>query len=160
MGREPTPFAVMMFVTDLAGIVVQACTALEKHRSLARVEGVVPDRPGLYAIHGDGYTWTELGLGKPPDDRPLYVGKAEDSLVTRDVRTHFGDGRTGQSTVCRSLAALLHDEFGLQGIPRNTAKPGYYSKLRPLGRTRCDPHSGNSSWSLPLSKRRPESAGF
>jgi hypothetical protein len=66
-----------------------------------------------------------LGLGKPPNDRPLYVGKAEDSLVARDVKTHFGDGRTGQSTVRRSFAALLHDELGLRGIPRNTEKPGY-----------------------------------
>jgi hypothetical protein len=29
--------------------------------------------------------------------------------------------------VRRSFAALLHDELGLRGIPRNTAKPGYYS---------------------------------
>lgn len=114
-------------MADLAGIVAQARNALEKQRPLARVEGVVPDRPGLYAIHGDGNTWTGLGLGKPPDDRPLYVGKAEDSLVARDVKTHFGDGRTGQSTVRRSFAALLHEELGLRGIPRNTAKPGYYA---------------------------------
>jgi GIY-YIG catalytic domain len=114
-------------VADLAGIVAQARNALEKQRPLDRVEGLVPDRPGLYAIHGDGNTWTGLGLGKPPNDRPLYVGKAEDSLVARDVKTHFGDGRTGQSTVRRSFAALLHDELGLRGIPRNTAKPGYYS---------------------------------
>jgi GIY-YIG catalytic domain len=98
-------------VADLAGIVAQARNALEKQRPLDRVEGLVPDRPGLYAIHGDGNTWTGLGLGKPPDDRPLYVGKAEDSLVARDVKTHFGDGRTGQSTVRRSFAALLHDEL-------------------------------------------------
>ncbi len=114
-------------VADLAVTVAQARDALEKPWLLAKAEAIVPDRPGLYAIYGDGNTWTELGLGKPPDRRPLYVGKAEDSLVARDVKTHFGDGRTGQSTVRRSFAVLLHDELGLRGIPRNPAKPGYYS---------------------------------
>jgi hypothetical protein len=35
--------------------------------------------------------------------------------------------RTGQSTVRRSFAALLHATLELRGIPRNTAKPGYFS---------------------------------
>ena len=96
---------------------------------LAGAEARVPKRPGLYAIHGDRQTWNELGLGDPPDARPLYVGKAEDSLVIRDLKTHFGDGRTGQSTVRRSFAALLHDTLGLWGIPRNTRKPGYFSSF-------------------------------
>ena len=73
---------------------------------LTAAVGAVPDRPGLYAIHASPQTWRELGLGDPPDGRPLYVGKAEDSLVTRDLKTHFGDGRTGHSTVRRSFAAL------------------------------------------------------
>jgi GIY-YIG catalytic domain len=94
---------------------------------LTAAEGAIPDRPGLYAIYASPQTWRELGLGNPPDGRPLYVGKAEDSLVRRDLKTHFGDGRTGHSTVRRSFAALLHDAFGLRGIPRNPAKPGYFS---------------------------------
>lgn len=102
--------------------------ALQRPRSLAGAgSGTVPDQPGLYAIYGDAATWTELGLGAPPDARPLYVGKAEDSLLTRDLKTHFRDGRTGRSTVRRSFAALLHDTLRLRGIPRNTAKPGHYS---------------------------------
>jgi hypothetical protein len=72
----------------------------------------VPGRPGLYAIYGGATTWNELGLGEPPDGRPLYIGKAEDSLVTRDLKTHFGDGRTGQSTVRRSFA---QHELGKRG---------------------------------------------
>ena len=86
----------------------------------------VPARPGLYAIYGND-VWDELGLGDPPDDRPLYVGKAEDSLATRDIKTHFGDGRTGQSTVRRSFAALLAAALNLHGMPRNPANPGHYS---------------------------------
>jgi hypothetical protein len=57
----------------------------------------------------------------------LYVGKAEDSLVARDLLQHFSDGRTGSSTLRRSIAALLHDSMGLRGIPRNPQKPGYFS---------------------------------
>jgi hypothetical protein len=95
--------------------------------TLTAAEGATPDRPGLYAIYASTQTWHELGLGDPPDGRPLYVAKAEDSLVTRDLNTHFRDGRTGHSTVRRSFAALLRDALELRGIPRNPAKPGYLS---------------------------------
>ena len=87
----------------------------------------IPARPGLYAIFGDESVWHQLRLLNPDAARPLYVGKAEDSLVARDVKTHFGDGRTGSSTVRRSFAALLRGELGLVGIPRNLAKPSYFS---------------------------------
>jgi hypothetical protein len=108
--------------------VAAALAALTGNRHvLAVAHEHVPDRPGLYAIYGQTATWTQLGLGEPPDDRPLYVGKAEASLVSRDLRTHFGDGRTGQSTVRRSIAALLHDTLGLRGIPRNPTKPAYFA---------------------------------
>jgi hypothetical protein len=114
-------------VSELEAVRDQAREALDRSGPLAGAESTVPGGPGLYAIYGEATTWNELGLGDPPDGRPLYVGKAEDSLVTRDLKTHFGDGRTGQSTVRRSFAALLHDTLGLSGIPRNTAKPGYFS---------------------------------
>jgi hypothetical protein len=104
-------------------------TAFEYAKAQAPVgsQTAVPSRPGLYSIHAEGPVWHELGIGDPPDSRPLYLGKAEDSLLTRDVMTHFGDGRTGQSTVRRSLAALLHDTHGFRGIPRNPRNPGYFS---------------------------------
>lgn len=114
-------------VSDLADIAASARRALDAKWPLTGGEGIVPAAPGLYAIYGEGEAWRELGLGMPPDGRPLYVGKAEENLITRDIKTHFGDGRTGQSTVRRSFAALLHDELALRGIPRNTAKPGYYA---------------------------------
>jgi hypothetical protein len=91
------------------------------------VDAIVPSAAGLYAIHANASVWRALGLGAPPDDRPLYVGKAEDSLVARDMRSHFADGRTGSSTLRRSFAALLHDDLKLRGTPRNPLKPGYYS---------------------------------
>jgi hypothetical protein len=120
----------MATVTSLTGFVADARDALGRPGVLAGAEARVPNRPGLYAIHGDRQTWNELGLGDPPDARPLYVGKAEDSLVIRDLKTHFSsDGRTGQSTVRRSFAALLHDTLSLWGIPRNASKPGYFSNF-------------------------------
>src|SRR5579859_3831532 len=95
------------FVFDRDDLIAQARVALAHAGPLASAEMRVPDRPGLYAIYGESRTWRELGLGAPPDGRPLYLGKAEDSLASRDLKTHFGDGRTGQSTVRRSFAALL-----------------------------------------------------
>jgi len=59
---------------------------------VSEAELYVPPRPGLYAIHGAAGVWRDLGLGDPPGDRPLYVGKAEDNLVSRDLKTHFGNG--------------------------------------------------------------------
>jgi hypothetical protein len=101
-----------------------ACNALTRPRHrLADARSVVPDQAGLYAIYGMRETWHQLGLGDPADDRPLYVGKAEQSLVTRDLNTHFRPGRTGQSTVRRTFAALLRDQLGLRGIPRNQQNP-------------------------------------
>lgn len=87
----------------------------------------IPRKPGLYAVFGTPIAWKELGLGRPPDARPLYVGKSESSLLARDINTHFGNGRTGQSTVRRSVAALLRGTLGLRGMPRNPVQPGYFA---------------------------------
>jgi hypothetical protein len=81
--------------------------------------------PGLYAIYGGGEAWASLGLGSPPDERPLYVGKHERDAFGR-VAKHFA-GKTGWSSPRRSLAALLHDALGLKGIPRTPDKPGYFA---------------------------------
>jgi hypothetical protein len=87
----------------------------------------VPAGPGLYAIYAGAGIWHEVGLGTPPDSRPLYVGKAEDSLVSRDLKTHFESGATGRSTLRRSLAALLGDRLDLIPMPRNPRRPGYFA---------------------------------
>lgn len=91
-----------------------------------------PARPGLYAFFGALPVWRELQLGEPPDDRPLYVGKAERSLVSRDLDGHFfadpawggkDTSPTGHSTLRRSIAALLVRDLGLVPIHRNPRKP-------------------------------------
>ena len=84
---------------------------------------LVPRRPGLYAFYGDDRACLDLGFDGAGHDQPLYVGKAETSLNGRDVGTHFSAGKTGSSTVRRSLAALLVDQLALVAVPRNLAKP-------------------------------------
>lgn len=108
--------------------VTAACTALGgvKH-TIAEAEEDVPDGPGLYAIYGGQAIWRQLGLGDPPDTRPLYVGKAESSLKARDLKQHFSSGSTGSSTVRRTFAAMLRDALGFRGLPRDKAKPGKFS---------------------------------
>lgn len=113
-----------------------ASEALADHgRSFGVASASVPDAPGLYAVHAGADVWAILGLGVPPDGRPLYLGKAERSLAGRDVRTHFMTGKTGSSTLRRSLAGILRGQLGLRGMPRNPAKPGHFSNygLDPVG---------------------------
>ena len=105
-------------------IVESALRSLDSPRlAVIDAEREVPQAPGLYAVHGGPSVWQELGLGEPPDDRPLYVGKAERSLADREVRTHFSTGKTGSSTLRRSLGGLLADELRLEGQPRNLSNP-------------------------------------
>lgn len=90
--------------SDPSGQLGAARAALSGERHPLR-EADLPNAAGLYALYGDPAAWHELQLGEPPDGRPLYVGKAELSLLTRDVRTHLRAGRT--STIRKSLCALL-----------------------------------------------------
>lgn len=88
--------------------------------SLTEAEGIVPSVPGLYAFFADEAGLRALDL---KTDGPVYVGKAERSLHGRDVRTHFATGKTGSSTLRRTLAALLCDELQLRAVPRNLSRP-------------------------------------
>lgn len=87
---------------------------------------------GLYAYHASPATWQELSLGDPPDGRPLFIGKAENSLVFR-TKGQFGkralatNSPTGSSTLRRSLAALLARSRGYRGVPRNPSNPEHFT---------------------------------
>lgn len=88
--------------------------------------GPVPDAPGLYAVYAKDVSRVrrELGPEVPVGEAGLlYVGKAERSLAARDVRQHFGTGKTGRSTVRRTFAALLEHSALLWPVLRAGGKP-------------------------------------
>jgi hypothetical protein len=137
---------------------------------LAEARKRVPRSAGLYAISAPGAVWNELGLGDPPDSRPLYVGKSESSLFTRDIEHHFGiKPTTGWSSPRRTFAALLHDELELRGVPRTPDNPSHFDRFglaggdkkpgdeklgewmqvgccSPSGRARMPSRSSSSTW--------------
>ena len=124
----------MMSSPRRASLVTGAITALGGSAvHVSKIDTRQAGRPGLYAFYASASSWRQLRLGKPPDPRPLYVGKAESRLASRDVEGHFGlrergvQSPTGSSTLRRSLAALLAAERGYRGVPRNPAKPGNFS---------------------------------
>lgn len=95
---------------------------------ISSAEKFVPDAPGLYAIHAPSEAWNVLELEQRDAVVPLYVGKAEESLLDRDLKTHFAIGpsaaaKTGSSTVRRSFAALLRQTLDLHARPRNLNRP-------------------------------------
>lgn len=113
---------------QLDELTASAVAALRGPGAAVRV-AEVPPAPGLYAVHAGKSVWRQLGLGDPPDRRPPYVGKTERSLVGRDVETHFATGKTGSSTLRRTLAGLLAVDLDLHGQPRNPRAPGYFANF-------------------------------
>jgi hypothetical protein len=103
--------------------------------AVGKIRAEQSGKPGLYAFYAAASTWNDLGLGRPLDGRPLYIGKAENTFASRDVDGHFGlrargvQSPTGSSTLRCSLAALMAPERGYRGIPRNPAKPGSFSNF-------------------------------
>lgn len=119
-----------------APLASEALTTLRGHAvDVDQVDQTAVGSPGLYAIYGSPEIWIELGLGSPPDDRPLYVGKAEGTLASRDIACHFGrtirgaQSPTGSSTLRRSLSALLAPKHDYRGTPRNPSNPGYFANF-------------------------------
>lgn len=85
-----------------------------------------PHQAGLYALTVSARGADELGLSDVSG--PVYVGKAEDSLASRDIDQHFADGNTGRSTVRRTLAALLASKINLVAMPRNPTRPADFDR--------------------------------
>jgi hypothetical protein len=76
------------------------------------------DKPGIYAFFFFGKDFPLVDY-HPQKDEIIYIGKTESSQSGRDEKTHFASGKTGSSTIRRSLGALLKDELSLIPIPRN-----------------------------------------
>jgi hypothetical protein len=68
-----------------AGMALSVDRARPLHTGLERL----PQAPGLCAVHGARRVWGELGLEKPPDDRPLHIGRT-DTPVPSELRAQSG----------------------------------------------------------------------
>lgn len=62
--------------------------------------------PGIYAFFFIGKKFP-LQNFEVPHNRIIYIGKTESSQQSRDANTHFRTGKTGSSTVRKSIGALL-----------------------------------------------------
>ncbi|UJF29571.1 hypothetical protein L0B70_12135 [Kaistella sp. 97-N-M2] len=62
--------------------------------------------PGIYAFFFIGKNFP-LENFEIPQNKIIYIGKTESSQQSRDANTHFKTGKTGSSTVRKSVGALL-----------------------------------------------------
>lgn len=78
------------------------------------------NEPGIYAI--GVISSQRISLISAQVDIKLneiiYIGKTESSQIARDLKTHFNSGKSGSSTLRRSLGAILK-ELNLTPIPRS-----------------------------------------
>ena len=121
----------------------------------ADLQAGVPRSPGLYAFHVAPDALDHVDWDLATSTCLLYIGKAERSLRSRDVTTHFGTGKTGASTVRRSLAALLSDDLDLRPRPRSDTGKLYAANfaLEPDGDARLSAwmreHLRLATWASP-----------
>jgi hypothetical protein len=72
LAEDPSLGALLDKIKE-AGLALSSNSARPLSEGLERL---LARKPGLYAVHGEARAWDELGLEKPPDGRPLYVGRA------------------------------------------------------------------------------------
>ena len=73
---------------------------------------------GIYAFFFIGNDFPLLG-DKVKRHEILYIGKTESSQEKRNAKTHFTTGKTGGSTVRKSVGSILRSTKNLVPIPRN-----------------------------------------
>ena len=77
-----------------------------------------PTESGIYAFFlSSKSNLSDFGRG----GQLIYIGIAKKSLHDRDFNQHFKSGRTGSSTLRRSIGAVLKDTLYLNAIPRGGA---------------------------------------
>lgn len=74
--------------------------------------------PGIYAFFFIGNDFPLLG-DLVSKHQIIYIGKTESSQEKRDAKTHFTTGKTGSSTVRKSIGSILCSQENLNPIPRN-----------------------------------------
>lgn len=74
--------------------------------------------PGIYALFyiGDNFPLFGESVSK---HQIIYIGKTESSQEKRDAKTHFATGKTGSSTVRKSIGSILNSQMKLNPISRN-----------------------------------------
>jgi hypothetical protein len=83
------------------------------------VDADLPTVPGCYVLFVSSAGASSLAIGGFDANTALYVGKADDSIRKRVQQTHLVDGRSGSSTLRRSLGALLRETLLLRPVPRS-----------------------------------------
>lgn len=73
---------------------------------------------GIYAFFYIGNDFPLLG-DSVSKHQIIYIGKTESSQEKRDSKTHFTTGKTGSSTVRKSIGSILCAQKNLKPIPRN-----------------------------------------
>lgn len=74
--------------------------------------------PGIYALFFIGGEFPVFG-DAVSKNQIIYIGKTESSQDARDAKTHFSSGKTGSSTVRKSIGSLLCSIKNLKPVPRN-----------------------------------------
>ena len=87
--------------------------------------------PGIYAFFYIGNDFPLLG-DSVSKHQIIYIGKTEYSQEKRDAKTHFTSGKTGSSTVRKSIGSILCSQENLKPIPRNNSdyKKGRFSHFK------------------------------
>lgn len=87
--------------------------------------------PGIYAFFYIGNNFPLLG-NSVSKHQIIYIGKTESSQEKRDAKTHFTTGKTGSSTVRKSIGSILYSKENLKSIPRNDSdyKKGRFSHFK------------------------------
>ena len=92
-------------------------------------------QPGIYAVFC--MTSDIPNIDKIiASDEVIYLGMTTKSQQERDASTHFKAGRTGGSTLRRSLGALLRETLSLNPIPRGPSETGKKFKFDEEGENR------------------------
>ena len=90
--------------------------AIFKTKNSFKGHSAYSEKPGLYAfILAEKSDLKIFGKG----GQVIYVGKAEDSLTKRDLKTHFSDRGTGRSTLRRSIGSIFKTDFRSIAFTRN-----------------------------------------
>lgn len=88
-----------------------------RHKAVSIDRLAAPAGPGLYAYFlAPG---AALGPVTHSGEEAVYIGRSS-NLAQREFDTHFAAGKTGFSTLRRSIGALLKGDLALEARPRGT----------------------------------------